>query len=62
MRPNSTNGGNDTVLKSIRLRRNVVNRVEELAEHQNRNFSNMLETLLIDILNYEEKRKISKTL
>jgi hypothetical protein len=39
-----------SVLKAIRLKDKVVKAVEKLAEEDNRNFSNMVETMLLDQL------------
>jgi len=41
-----------TKLKSIRLKTNLVETIEEMAKKENRNFSNMVETML---LKYFEK-------
>lgn len=34
--------------KTVRLNSNVISKVDKLAREQNRNFSNMVETLLIE--------------
>lgn len=37
-----------TILKSIRLKQTTIDLVEKQGEKENRNFSNMLETILIN--------------
>lgn len=34
-------------VKTLRLKPEVINKVEEMAEKENRNFSNMVETILL---------------
>ncbi|WP_306012913.1 MULTISPECIES: ribbon-helix-helix protein, CopG family [unclassified Allomuricauda] len=36
----------NTRIKSLRLDKDVIRKVEELAERENRNFTNMVETIL----------------
>lgn len=36
----------ETTMKSLRLRQDVVEKVEKMAENDNRSFTNMVETLL----------------
>jgi len=37
----------DYILKSIRLRQDVINKVEKMAQNDNRTFTNMVETILL---------------
>ena len=46
----------DTTVKSVRLTNDMIKELYQIAKAQNRNFSNLIETLLIEIL--EEKYKI----
>jgi predicted transcriptional regulator len=39
-----------TILKTIRIKTSVLRRIEKLAELENRNVNNMIETALIDFL------------
>jgi len=39
---------NETTLKTLRLRRDVVKKVESMAEKDNRSFTNMVETILLN--------------
>jgi len=41
---------NKTKVKSIRLKESIVAEVEMMAEKQNRNFNNMVETIIIQAL------------
>ncbi len=38
----------ETNLKSIRLRQDVIEKVQKMAEDNNRSFTNMVETILMD--------------
>lgn len=38
----------ETTMKTLRLRQEVVNKVQSLAEKDNRTFTNMVETILIN--------------
>ena len=38
---------NETVVKSVRMRTDLADRIETMARQENRNFSNMTETLLL---------------
>lgn len=40
----------DTKPKTVRLRSDLIEKIEKMAREQNRNFSNMVETLLINHL------------
>ncbi len=37
----------DTKLKTVRLKSNVVEKLEQMAQNENRNFNNMVETILM---------------
>ncbi len=37
----------ETKTKTLRLKESIIERIEEMAQEENRNFSNMVETLLM---------------
>lgn len=39
----------ETTLKTLRLRQDVVEKVQTMAENDNRTFTNMVETILLNI-------------
>jgi len=39
----------ETTLKTLRLRQDVVEKVQKMAENDNRTFTNMVETILLNI-------------
>lgn len=41
-------GNTESILKSIRLKKEVINKIEKMAENNNRSFTNMVETILIN--------------
>lgn len=41
---------NETIVKTMRLKKSLIKKIEEKAEEENRNFSNMVETLLMKIV------------
>ena len=45
-----TKNNSATVLKAVRLKPKIIKGVEKLAEEDNRNFSNMVETMLMNQL------------
>lgn len=57
MKPNA-HSKNETVVKAVRMRKELADSIERLAKAQNRNFSNMAETLLLK-LDYNGEIKTS---
>ena len=51
---------NQSVPKTVRLNSNIIQKIESLAEKQNRNFSNMVETLLKELFEQKQEQEIKQ--
>ncbi|MEQ9217832.1 MAG: ribbon-helix-helix protein, CopG family [Cyclobacteriaceae bacterium] len=50
------NRNSEKILKAVRMDADMVDRIQEMAEKQNRNFSNMVKTILRESLNNESSQ------
>ncbi|MEQ9102945.1 MAG: hypothetical protein RIF36_02900 [Imperialibacter sp.] len=46
-----------TVVKTVRLKTTLAQEIEAIAERENRNFSNMVETMLLKFIYDEDRHK-----
>lgn len=51
----------NVIIKTVRLKEDVVSQIEAKMERENRNFSNMVETMLMIMLQNEDKIKTGST-
>lgn len=47
---------NETVLKALRMKADLVEEIERIAEKENRNFSNMVNTMLMNAVDYGKSK------
>jgi hypothetical protein len=47
----------NTVVKAVRMKSELANKIERMAQEENRNFSNMAETILLNALENGNKQR-----